>query len=378
MQPCALSRTLERVADEHLDAALVTPAIQQRLRRVTDALPAALTNDVYLECRLRAGCDQVDLVLHVDDRGRAILAGTDRVTSLSPGIAAGPVWGRIRRLCREWMSPASPMHAVATGVWLEFDLDAAGGERATLPTPGVFVALARTGAPGDPAGLARMADVALAPLRDAPLPETTRRSLRRCFDALPEPSYLSYVGCFPGRGGDAVRLCIRDLSDDALPAFLARIGWPGDIAEVERRLDTLGARGDAARPISGFLHLDVADGVQPRLCREFAFDRQPQLFGEFREHGFLHGLVAAGLCTPEKRAGLLRWPGHLITELDHELWTSLVFRRLNHVKLVFDGAGAVEAKGYIAVNHRYRPPGGRSVRPGSALPAAPHTALEAR
>jgi hypothetical protein len=354
---CSLTRTVDRLASAHLDPSLVSPGAMARVRRLTDALPAALADDIYFECRLAGGRGQVDVVVQVTARGRAILAGADPAIRLAPELASAPVWQRVRALCAAWGDGASPLARVMDGAWLEFDLDrdAEDGGSPVL-VPGVFVCLRKLGTPGDPAVLAAATAASMAPLRDAPLPPRTAEMVRRCFEALPRPAYVTHVGCFPGRGGDAVRLCFDDLPDEALPAFLSSVAWPGDLDALSRALARFAAAGAAGeRPSCSYLHLDVGASVLPRLCREYRFDRRTQLQRGFRERGFVDALVEMGLCAAEKRDGLLRWPGHELARLDHELWQSRCARRLNHVKLVFDGTGAAEAKGYLAVKHQFRP-----------------------
>jgi hypothetical protein len=140
------------------------------------------------------------------------------------------------------------------------------------------------------------------------------------------------------------------------------------------------------------LCLDVGDAVGPRLGLECHLREQPA--AEPRWERFLDDLVERGWCTPAKRAALLAWPGvtlpgeisdpwpaHLVHEslrqpADH--LTSLD-RRLNHVKLTYSPAQAIEAKAYFGFRHaRLRPtaePGEATTprlrrRNGGGLPAA--------
>jgi hypothetical protein len=359
---------MDRLAFPYLDPALVPNGALEQMRELGSALPAAITDDVFFEFRLLEGCDQVDMVLHVTRRGCAILAGSDPWVRLDPAIARTEVWRRVQALCAQWADPTTRLSGLMNGMWLEFDLDhAARLNDLPVPAPGVFVQFHRLGTPGDAAVNLSAAVAALAPLHDGPLPARTAETMLRCFEALPEPSYLDYVGWFPRRGSDAVRLCVRDLPDEVLPDFLARVGWPGDVGELARSLARVSEHGaEGTAPISGYLHLDVGDMVLPRLCREYAFERRAQMEGAFPEQAFMNRLVDRGLCSEAKRDGLLRWPGYQTTALDHELWQSLVMRRLNHVKLVFDVDRSVQAKGYVALNHRFR----EQPRPAPASRAA--------
>jgi hypothetical protein len=123
----------------------VTREARARLLRVAEELPAALTSWVYLECRLRHDEQRVDLIVRVDQRGRDVLAGDNPVIRLAPSLRGDSVWRSVRALARVWSDSSSPLFRGVERLWLEFDVHAScenlrPGE---LPTPGVFVELAR-------------------------------------------------------------------------------------------------------------------------------------------------------------------------------------------------------------------------------------------
>jgi hypothetical protein len=94
------------------------------------------------------------------------------------------------------------------------------------------------------------------------------------------------------------------------------------------------------------LHVDVAGAPLPRAGVELALAREPQVRGRLVETAFLSRLVETGLCTPGRRDALLAWPGTRRCTLPHELWESVMVRRVNCVKLV-SGPQGVEAKAYL-------------------------------
>jgi hypothetical protein len=105
---------------------------------------------------------------------------------------------------------------------------------------------------------------------------------------------------------------------------------------------------------------------------EYVFGRDAQLRGRLPDACFLDHLVRQGLCTPEHLAGLASFPGVSLERLPHELWRSVLVRRVNHVKLVLDGGRKPEAKGYLSIHHRYhRPPAGRRLRARGVIETAP-------
>ncbi|HEX8271362.1 MAG TPA: hypothetical protein VF615_01850 [Longimicrobiaceae bacterium] len=323
----------------------------ERLAWSSETVPAALTRGVYLECRLSADT-RVDLVLQVDERGRAVLAGTHPAVRLPRQLHAHPYWEEVRRLHTRWADTTSPIASYLKGVWLEFDVQEAGNETA-VPLPGVFLKLAESALAGPAAPLEEV----LASLPGlSPAPDPVGR-IRRCIDELPPGAHVSYLGSFAPRGTDAVRVCMVGLPEDAISAYLARVEWPGDPHALGDLLATVGtADGRRLHQGPGMLHLDVGeDGVQPRVGLEYVLERGGQIRGRLHETEFLDHLVELGLCTAAKREGLLAWPGYSFEDFAHELWPSLVKRRVNHVKLVYEPRRPPEAKAYLcAFSEFYR------------------------
>lgn len=351
-----LSSTLERIG-RRLPGGLASTDALTGLRTVCAGLPAALTHGVYLECRLSAD-ERVDLVVQVDERGRAILVGTSPAGRLPRRLRDHPHWEQVRRLCARWRDPASPLSGYVRGVWLEFDAMATGGE-AAVPLPGVFVKLQ----PPASAGPERDLEDVLAALPGISPDPVRARALHRCADDLPPGAYVSYLGSFAPRGTDAVRVCLVGIGGDALPDYLARVGWPGDPRSLEDFLRTVGtADGRHLHGGPGMVHLDVGeDAVQPRIGLEYVLERGGQIRGRLHETGFLDRLVELGLCTAAKRDGLLAWPGYSFEDFAHELWPSLVKRRVNHVKLVYEQGRPPQAKAYLCAFSGFYPR--RTLRP---------------
>ena len=347
----SLADTFDTVAP-HIPARLVSPEALALASAVAGHLPASLTKWIYLECRLGEEASRVDMVIEVDECGRAILADQNPVLHLPERIRADPAWGRVRELCRQWADPRSPLHRTVAHIWLEFDVDGRGGGGAPdrPPVPGVFVSLGELPTPDFTAAAwyARALD-ALRPLMGGGLPSRVAGTLRTCFDGLPAGAYVPYVGVMLSRRIDAVRLCLSGVADDELPRYLRAIGWSAADGELATLASVLGDMRRAAGRGVAILHLDVGETVLPRIGAEYMFERRAQLDGQVLETAFLDHLIERGLCTPAKRDALLAWPGYSYESFRHELWRSLLVRRLNHVKVVYEPGRALEAKGYVCL-----------------------------
>ncbi len=330
---------------------LVPEQAFHRLAAGCSDLPAGLTHGIYLECRLSVDA-RVDLVVQVDERGRSILAGANPAVHLPRRLRDHPFWEQVRQLCARWADPSSPLSGSVRGVWLEFDTP---GEHETedVPLPGVFVKLE----PSAPSASERGLESVLAALPGISPDPVRVQAIRRCAEELRAGAYVSYLGSFAPRGTDAVRVCVVGIGEDALPGYLARVGWSGDPRALHHFLRETGtADGRRLHPGPGMLHLDVdGDAVQPRIGLEYVLERGGQIRGRLHETGFLDRLVELGLCTAAKRDGLLAWPGYSFEDFAHELWPSLVKRRVNHVKLVYEEGRTPQAKAYLCAFSGFYP-----------------------
>jgi hypothetical protein len=86
---------------------------------------------------------------------------------------------------------------------------------------------------------------------------------------------------------------------------------------------------------------------------EYVLARRSQLRGVLAETEFLARLVKMGLCSDEKRAALFEWPGWGWDSMPHECWPSVVVRRVNHVKVLWDVDAPVAAKAYLCFCHEW-------------------------
>jgi len=336
--------------------ALVSPKALAAVGAVARQLPAALTDWIYLECRLSAEDPQVDMIVKVDEAGRAIIAGENAALRLAHPLEQHPVWRRIQALCREWGDSRSGLSGAIDHLWLEFDIDLR-APRADVSPPGVYVCFGEAPPPDfSPAAWCDRALAVLPFLLDRAPSRPEREALTRCIMGLGDGAYAPYIGVMYGRPTPAVRLCVTRLAPQAMAAYLRAVGWSGDPTALEGALRIAAShRRGCATPDATMLHLDVSDCVGPTIGVEYTFERQPQLSGHVAETDFLAFLSAAGLCTPRKAAALRTWPGTARATLPHELWPSRLVRLVNHVKIVHRADGGRFAKGYVCAWHPYLP-----------------------
>jgi hypothetical protein len=354
--PASLAAAIAQLLP-HVPEVLLAPAAAAAILQAMRSAPRAIGPVLYLETRLAPGNAPVDVVAMVD---RASAHAHQREPH--PADAG---WNSLARLVHRWLTDhASPLAAI-DHLWYEYDVD----PQRDAGAPGVFVSFGEQ----EPFARPWQADTrasTTATLLDVlgvdPV-AAVRSTVAHILDALPANVSCPHLGVMHGRPHTPVRLCLVGLHGRARAEFLRTIGWPGDVAALEARL----ARLEASRPVgpwhrAGMLHLDLADGVLPRLGIEYMHDRIAQVHGRFDEQAFLEAIVADGLASAEKVAALAAWPGHALWR-DHRVLPEraagvhataigrratpvtrhVCIRRLNHVKLVVN-EGRWEAKGYLS------------------------------
>lgn len=341
------------LAVRHASPALLPPAALERVMRVAGRIPAALTRAAYLECRLRDGPDPVDLIFRVEREGAQILAGRHPGVDPSRLLEAGPAWRAVADFCGAWLDGSDPAWRLVRHLWLELDLDDASLPAAwPLPQPSVFVALDddATAEMGTDAVLDLVARV-IAPLAPAVLDGETRSRLRAVLARRPPGAAVPYAGVMLSRPRQAVRVYLSRVPGAVVPDLLNEVGWPEDQGRMAA--EVVSTMRDAGAPEVGMLHLDVLEGaLLPRLGVEYTLDRRTQIRGCVAEQAFLDTLAHRRLCDPARRDALLSWPGYELLTLPHELWASVLARRVNCIKLVHEPDRAPQMKAYLLAFHQ--------------------------
>jgi hypothetical protein len=355
-----LGDTLRALAP-YVQGDLVAADSLRRIAATVGRLPAAVAGFFGFECRLGDRAATADFACRVTSLhgGHAVLAGRSAAHAPPPAWREHPVWDRVGRFCQLWAEPTSALHADVRDLWLEFDVGQA--PPPAVPLPSVFF-----GPPAarDVAAYGWLVERAIPLLRGAPLPPPTERTLRRCLDALPAAAWVRHVGLMLARPTDALRLAIRDLPFDSLPAFLDRVGWPGASDEAHAAVAPIARLAPSPKLM---LSLDVGPRIGPRIGLECLVPAGPEWSS--RRAAFLDYLVAKGLCVPAKRAALVAWDGwahepdrdaaspeHLapLSDLVGLPVRGVFVPWLSHVKVSYQPDRPLEAKAYLAVHLRWK------------------------
>ena len=328
----------------HLHSDLVSPEALSHIQSLAQILPASSL--AGFECRLGANQSRVDFQVSLP-----------RLTlNLPQQFLTHPVWQFFQYFCQEWIEPSSFLYQRVERIHLEFDLDK---ERSQIPLPCIFLKFNQETVI-DVQNLIKMT----IRLLDSKVSPRLESNLRRCADSLPTGATISHLGAMLSRKANAVRVNVKGISPEQLSDYLMQIGWSDPTNTFSTLTSTLSEFVDSI-----LLSFDVGDTVLPRIGLECFLDKQPYEGGQWEL--FLDYLVKAGLCTPAKKNAFLAWPGLSNKSSVPDLWPSdisfgdrflgsrafsLFWRRLSHIKLVYQPGIPLEAKGYLAFGHSWVAP----------------------
>ena len=306
-----------------LPAALIDDAGWERLAARAGTLPPSAVDAMFgFECRLDNCEASADLLLSVplDAPFADALIRAD----LADGASSLP------RLLSALKGTRSRCMPVVDLVALEYDV--VGVDRGAAP--GVFLRSTAESGYADPCE--PTAAIALAAGWNEDRSEQC--AVARVLAALPPGAAVRWAGAFPGRRR-AVRLLIRALGD-GVAAFLARVGWRGDVTAVEEILARFGASGLDNHVFA----LDVADGrVAARVGLELS--RLGSSSPDWQQA--LQMMVGEGWSLPEKAAALSR--ATRSERIFSPGGVSELHCGIHHIKVAVQGGNdSVRAKGYIA------------------------------
>ena len=164
----------------------------------------------------------------------------------------------------------------------------------------------------------------------------------RVFMALPGRAGISNVGAMPDRAHQAIKLVAVGVAAGELRDFLERAGWQGSTRRVEGVIE-------AMEPVASrfALSLDVVgQGLLPRLGLEFSPPALEKGGAAWRP--LIERVAELGWCLPEKKRGLIDFPGVERVFRDDGLF--MLYKGINHVKLTVAN-GDVQAKAYIGFSY---------------------------
>lgn len=340
----------------NLEPTLVTPDAILSLKALAGNLAPILRGG--FECRLFEDAPEVDLQqCIVGEENELVLLRELIATAISEGGETAHVgWFRLNDFLAEWLSSSSPGANRITEIWLEFDIDKS---QARVPIPAIFFGLQQDVSPATQtyALATKSLDLLLGDLGWCDWQD----NLYRCFKSCPDGVFISHIGVMLSRNAPALRVNVKRLQPQLLIPYLQEIGWQHEIDELEALMKQLFGLVDRIT-----VCLDVGKQIYPQIGLECIFLNQPD--SESRWNTFFNYLVEQGLCEPEKRDALLKWPGftnpinaqapwpnNLIVDslLQPRERFSVFERRLSHIKISWRKQRPLLAKAYLWFEHQW-------------------------
>ena len=324
--------------------ALMTSEALSRLEALTPLLPDGISAH-YLECRLAAGNNQVDVMgcLRGWDGGRK---GLRNHLLRSEPLLESPSWKAIDQFCASWSAPGSPLFETIPHVWLAFDLD---GAESPNPAPCVLLCLDWhhfDKVPPWPPKVITASQLRLVTgavfeilLRRRPGNSQTA-SLMSCRDSLPNGGQLNHMSVMLTRSPQICKLDIS-LPKVGLHRYLTCIDWPGSLPEVSALVSDFCADLERIN-----FQLVVGESVAPTLELELNFDESTESHERYRL--LVDQLCDAGLCATAKRDALREWPGRFRVISPGHTWPT-TWTTWTDVKIVHATDRAPFAKGYLGL-----------------------------
>lgn len=346
-------------------SAIISPTTWSKIDAVAELLPSAITSFFGFECPLGIPAAKSDFLICAEaGTGREVLAGINQ--GLPNSLMSHPVWTQVHQFSQEWQNENSVLYEKIHNFWLEFDIE---DSSSNLPIPSCFFGSepiysrkSPYGNQADNNSYTWISQSALKLLLNDNLPAPVEAKLFKCLDLLPKEAYVFQIGLMLARNlKNLVRICIRNISPEQIGEYLRQIGWSGSLDILQGFLQELSAFIERID-----LDIDIGETIAPKIGFECYFSKQPKL--EPRWQLFLDYLVEKKLCLPQKQAALLAYPGFVRESSAPHDWPSYLsqssklledkaeavfFRKIHHIKIVYQDDQPQLAKAYLAMGYRW-------------------------
>lgn len=328
------------VACRYLKHDLLRPLSTSRgVRRILSCIPRRANVMIGFEARLQGKPHLVDLFLGFASRQPSSLQIVVEALGRRGPQNSSAIYGGLQSFSANWEAETRRREGVDF-LWLEYDAP----HRSSSLIPGVFLGVGVETRVGniDEWLSARYRDVQ--EISSGEIPRKTQTTIAQCSQCLPGGVVPTSVGFFPQRAHQKLRICFSGFTVITMMQFLKNIGYEGDVEAIGARLnDYRGCRAGLLADV-GLVHLDIGTTIGKKVGIEFVFEFRDQVMHRRIDPQFVDALVATGLGEARRCAALVSWPG---MEFAGPSPRRLVMRRVNHIKLVFNDVGGVEAKAYF-------------------------------
>lgn len=340
---------------------LISPEKFKNILSVAKNFPGNLTSFLGFEIHLGDVRQRADWAFAISGAGddRVVFENLLKQGSFSELFMQRAEWKQIALFSEEWTNKESVLKNKVKCFWLEFDMPE---QHSDMIIPSVFFGpekLPKDVTSDSPAQFAWLVNNALPLLQGQPLSKKVKEQVLTCIQKIPRGASLFQVGTMLSRSTNDVRLYINKIHSEEILPYLSLLGWKDSDAHLQTLI------GDIQTKAERFvLSFDVtAEGIGPRIGLECSFEEN-RYNEETGWKPLFDYLVTQGMCLPEKRDALLRYPGvehpddfsggvmrpfvSVSLHLD-DIFSGSLVRYISHVKVVYIPGRPMEAKAYPAV-----------------------------
>ncbi len=340
---------------------LISPEKFKNILSVAKIFPGNLTSFLGFEIHLGDFRPRADWAFAVSGAGddRIVFENLLKQENFPKFLLQQPEWKQIAAFSEAWNQKESSLKKQVKCFWLEFDMPETTSD---VSIPSVFFGpekIQDDSSHSPKIQFSWLVNEALPLLRGQPLSTTVKRQILRCIEKIPKGASLFQVGTMLSRSTNDVRLYINKVPPRNILSYLNSLGWSDEDGTFQILIEDLESKADRF-----VLSFDVTSaGIEPRIGLECSFEEN-RYHEEKRWEELFEYLVAKGMCLPEKRDAVLRYPGvehpddfsggvmrPFVSVSQHldDIFSGSLVRYISHVKVVYIPGRPLEAKAYPAV-----------------------------
>jgi hypothetical protein len=344
------------IIEKKISSQLISKAAFNKIKKHADMLPGQISSFFGFECVLDTPATTADFLFcstQLQSHSK-ILTGLHKSIPMPASLYQMPAWKIVQQFCIDWEDDSSPMFQQLYNIWLEFDI-----AQSTPPyVPSIFFG---TLPPEKQDESARRATILDALKRLMPEATEGQRALtiNTVFRHLPPNAYIFQVGVMLSRQSPAIRLCLRNISNDLIVETLIKIGWTGNVEELSHLIQEISPLCDRID-----IDIDIGEQIGEKIGIECSFGRNPNTLNLMKN--YTRWLVGKQLTTQEKASALVDFNGLIHQDAEPDIWPEFLLKMaalsghdnanhiaywLHHIKLVYRSDQALSAKAYLAMSH---------------------------
>lgn len=346
----------ERMLDHYLrqlapqiPAKLVNEKSFYDIFRIAELLPGLQVLSTFgFECPLDNATANADFLASFQKKnnGPALLKRT-----AEKNLTKSKVWDDVAQLANFWTQ-----RQWINDFWLEFDIQGNAPDVPSLFFRPLYDNLSE---------LDNILGISLNNLTGSDDTAQLKALILRLAALLPERAKIFQIGAMRSRPVKGVRLCIHEISLDAILTFLEKTSWPGSIAELK---DVLIFLQPLTQNVAFSIDLSETIGAKIGLecypdLRASANERQTA-WVRMLDKLVQKGMVNTGKANVLKTFDACTGSEKLFDELPEELVlakalmerhsSSMIWQYLHHIKVAYNPGQPLQTKAYLAVQHVWR------------------------